>query len=303
MCPTPRISTLRASQVGVVDAGRALRARSSGPGRSRRRGTGSGSRAPARAARRPASLSGRSWRASGCGTRWAGRVPACGRAEGHQGVHPLVAAEPLHVVARDQAAHAVADDVDALEAGLVAELLDPGGEARRRRAGRRWSAGCSSSSARGRKPRRRRPRRSTREDRAVVDHAVHQQDRRPGRLDVADQQTALHRREPGEVARLVPRAPARSASHAERVERGVRRDPGDLDGGAAQAGRGQQAAGAATQRRRRPARSASRTRDPFSSSVTSRSPATRSRATVTPDLPRHRPHGRARDRLGYAAGA
>ena len=50
------------------------------------------------------------------------------RAEGDQGVHALVAAEPLHVVARDQAAHAVPDDVDALVAGLGDDALDLVGE-------------------------------------------------------------------------------------------------------------------------------------------------------------------------------
>ena len=86
-----------------------------------------------------------------------------------------------------------------------------------------------------------------REDRPVVDHAVHQQDRRPGRLDVADDQTALHRRQPRQVAALVAAGAGPLAGHPERVERGVRRHPGHLDGSAAQAGGGEQAGRATTQ--------------------------------------------------------
>ena len=51
-----------------------------------------------------------------------------GRAEGDERVHVLVAAEPGHVVARDEAAHRVADDVDPLVAGLLDDALDLGAE-------------------------------------------------------------------------------------------------------------------------------------------------------------------------------
>jgi hypothetical protein len=50
------------------------------------------------------------------------------RAERHQRVHALVAAESLHVVTGDEAAQAVADDVDPLVTRLGDECLDLGGE-------------------------------------------------------------------------------------------------------------------------------------------------------------------------------
>ena len=53
-------------------------------------------------------------------------------AERAEGVHPRVAAHALHVVARDDAAERVADDVDALVPGGLAGALDELGEARGR---------------------------------------------------------------------------------------------------------------------------------------------------------------------------
>ena len=122
MCPTPRTQHVAGRPGPGGRPGRPPWARSSGRGRSRPRGSGSGSRAPARGSSSIRSLPGRSWRPSRRGTRYAGRVPLVRRAERHQGVHPLVAAEPLHVVAGDQAAHAVPDHVDALEPGLASQM-------------------------------------------------------------------------------------------------------------------------------------------------------------------------------------
>lgn len=52
-----------------------------------------------------------------------GRAPVrC--AEGDQGADPLVTAQPLYVIAGDQAAEAVPDDVDLVVSGAGADLLD-----------------------------------------------------------------------------------------------------------------------------------------------------------------------------------
>ena len=123
MCPMPRMKTLRARRSGCWM--RALRCGSTSWSRSdqmamkrvRQPGAGSASSVEELAV-------GRICRMTGQGTNCAGTVPQCGRAEGADRVHVRIAAEPLHVVARDQAAHRVADDVDALVAGLLADLLD-----------------------------------------------------------------------------------------------------------------------------------------------------------------------------------
>jgi hypothetical protein len=83
------------------------------------------------------------------------------------------------------------------------------------------------------------------EHRAVVDDAVHQDDRRTGCLDVADEEPALHGGQVGEPGALedVLRA---LLEQAEGPHGQVRRPPGDLDGGPADpAGAGQGAAGVA----------------------------------------------------------
>ena len=79
------------------------------------------------------------------------------------------------------------------------------------------------------------------EHRAVVDDAVHQDDRRTGRLDVADEQAALHGREVGEPGALhdVLRA---LLEQAEGPHGQVRGPPRDLDGGAPDSARGRQGA-------------------------------------------------------------
>jgi hypothetical protein len=124
--------------------------------------------------------------------------------------------------------------VDALEAGLGAEQLDPGGKALSRGADvvgqravvqRQHAAEAAPAQTAAKQ----------REDRAVVDHAVHQQDRRAGRLDVADQQTALDRGELRQAAGWVDAGSLRQ--HSQGVERGVRRHPGHFHGGTAQTSR------------------------------------------------------------------
>jgi hypothetical protein len=106
-------------------------------------------------------------------------------------VHVPIAAEALHVVAGHEPAHRVADDVHPLVAGLLADLLDqraqPGGHVgdvvgERRvveRVGAPEAATAQCPAQKG-------------EDAAVVDDPVDQDDRRPGRLDVADDEPALH---------------------------------------------------------------------------------------------------------------
>ena len=212
-----------------------------------------------------------------------GRAGAAVRgAERHQRVHPGVAAEPLHVVAGDQAAHAVPDDVDPLEAGLLAELLDPRGEAGGREpdvAGERAVVQRDHpvEAATAQRPAQQR------EDRPVVDHAVHQQDRRAGRLDVADDQAALQRREPPEVAAADVPVPGPLRDDAERVERGVGGDPADLDGGTAQARGGQRAGGPPPHRTH-----CVRTGDPLAHPVPSHSTLIgRSGPNRNPPLPPH----------------
>jgi hypothetical protein len=108
-------------------------------------------------------------------------------------VDPLVAPEALHVVARDQPTHAVPDHVDAFEPRVGADALD----VRREPLGSfAYVAGAHAV------VQREHPVESAalqvaaqdREDRPVVGHAVHHQDRGAGRFDVADQQSSLHRR-------------------------------------------------------------------------------------------------------------
>jgi len=96
------------------------------------------------------------------------------------------------------------------------------------------------------KPRRRSPRRSRLKDGAVVDYAVHQQDRRPGRLDVAGHESALHGWQLLNAVSM-PLVAVRAAQQPERVERDMGACPDQLDGGAGHAGRRQQGPGGATQ--------------------------------------------------------
>ena len=172
------------------------------------------------------------------------------RAEGDERVHAGVAAEALHVVARDEAAQRVAHDVHALVAGLLAgalhEVLEAGGRAPHVvREGavveREHPAEAGAPQAAAQQG----------EDRAVVDQPVHQDDRRAGGDDVAEDQPALHGRqvaegEAGEV--LAAGAAAALGGDAEGVRGDVRGDPGHLGGGAADAGRAAQQPGAALRR-------------------------------------------------------
>ena len=126
-------------------------------------------------------------------------TPAASRvraAERDERVHALVAAEALHVVARDEPAHRVADDVDALVAGLLADLLDdraePVGEQPDVAVDRGVVDVDDAAEAAAAQPAA-----QQREDRAVVDDAVDQDDRRARGLDVAHDQPALHRARAG----------------------------------------------------------------------------------------------------------
>jgi hypothetical protein len=138
----------------------------------------------------------------------------------------LVPAETLHVVAGDDPAHGVAHHVDPLVPGLGAHLLDERAELLGNRAdvtGERAvvegddtpePASSKSAAKQG-------------EDRAVVDHAVHQQDRGACCLDVADDETALRRGQRRD-AESPPLGPPLLAHGAERVEGEMSADPGHL---------------------------------------------------------------------------
>ena len=169
---------------------------------------------------------------------------AVGGAEGHEGVHVGVAAEAGHVVARDQPAHRVADDVDALVAGLLDDALDLGaqpgggrpdvvGEDRVvDRLDLAEAAAHETAAQHG-------------EDRAVVDHAVHEQDRGLGRLDVVDGEAALAR---GQVLEAVaPAAVAWRGARAARAGRARGAGPSTSPRGRLRPGR----SGSAGRRRRR----------------------------------------------------
>jgi len=151
------------------------------------------------------------------------------RPQGDQGVHPLVTAQPLHVVPGDQAAQTVPDDVDPFIPGSGHQFLDRAGQVPRRRADVIGDRGvvdrehpAEATAAQ--------PAAEHREDHPIVDHAVQQQDRRPGRLDVPEYQATLVRREIAQVIALAHLVPV--GDHPERVEGQVDRAPQRLDGGA-----------------------------------------------------------------------
>ena len=114
------------------------------------------------------------------------------RPECHDGVDPGVAGHPLHVVAGDQPAHRVSDQVDAFVTALGAHSFDLGAQpecdvayvvderAVVHRAHPAEAAAAQAAPEQG-------------EHRAVVDDSVHQQDRRPCGLDVADDQPTVQR--------------------------------------------------------------------------------------------------------------
>jgi hypothetical protein len=77
-----------------------------------------------------------------------------------------------------------------------------------------------------------------REDRAVVDQAVHEQDRRARGLDVTDEQPTTNRREPAE-GKPVNVGADPLLGNAERIADDVGRDPRDFDGGALEPGSAQ----------------------------------------------------------------
>ena len=139
------------------------------------------------------------------------------RAERDERVHVGVTAESGHVVARDEPAHRVADDVDPLVAGLLDDPLDLGAEGSGRSADvageDRVVDRLDAPEAAAHEPAAQHG-----EDRAVVDHAVHEQDRCLGRLDVVDREAALARRQVLEaVARGAGRWPASRAARAGRA--------------------------------------------------------------------------------------
>ncbi len=167
-----------------------------------------------------------------------------GAAQRDQGVHPRVTAQPLHVVARDDAPEGVPDDVDALVTGLLTGGLDQAGQSRRGGADVLGEGAVVDGADLAEAPA---PQRTTqqREDRPVVDQSVHQQDRRAGRDDVTQQQPALHGGEVGEGEPLRQDpvvGPRLLAQDAQRVQHAVRRDPGQLGARSAQARGGAQRA-------------------------------------------------------------
>src|SRR6478735_7996459 len=157
-----------------------------------------------------------------------GEVAALVRgAERDERVHVLVAAEPGHVVARDEPAHRVPDDVDPLVAGLLDDPLDLGAQGS--------SRSTDVAGEDGVVDRLDAPEAATHEaapqdgeDRAVVDHAVHEEDRRLGGLDVLDRESPLARWQVTETVALAPVAGAR-AEQPERVEPEVQPHPRRLE--------------------------------------------------------------------------
>ena len=128
----------------------------SGRGRCRRRSPGCGSPAPARRAPAGPASRGAAGGSAASGTTCAQQRALVRRPERHERLHPPVAALPLHVVAGDQPAEAVPDDVHPVVAGLLADPLDVRAEVGRAAGDVGRAAGCSSRCRRGRSPRRRR---------------------------------------------------------------------------------------------------------------------------------------------------
>ena len=150
MCPTPRTSTLRAPQVGVVAAaGRGrhddlVEVAVDGGDRRAAAGRRLGQLPEQRRAR--AELADQRRRAATC----ASSEPWCGVPRVTRRLHPPVAALALHVVAGDQPAEAVPDDVHPVVAGLLADALDVRAEVGRAAGDVGAAAGCSSRSRPGR---------------------------------------------------------------------------------------------------------------------------------------------------------
>jgi hypothetical protein len=148
-----------------------------------------------------------------------------------------VASEPLDVVAGDEAAHRVADDVDPFVAGLLADRLD---------GGRKLPGGCPQISGPDavvhgpHPPEAAAPQVPAEqgEDRAVVHETVDKQDGCARGLDIADQQAATNWREPAEGEALDIR-PDPLLGNAERIAHEVRGDPCHFHGGALESGSAQ----------------------------------------------------------------
>ena len=133
-------------------------------------------------------------------------------AEGDDGVHPLVTAHPLDVVAGDQTAETVSDHVHLLVARLRGQLLD---RDRQVLGGRPDVMGQQAVVERGQigePPPAERPL-QRREDGVVVDDAVDQQDRRGRRVDRVVHEAALMGTESTQVV------PVRLAGSARRAVR------------------------------------------------------------------------------------
>ena len=101
-----------------------------------------------------------------------------------------VAAHPLHVVPRDESAHRVPDDVDALVARIGADLLGQGREPRGHLAyviGKRAVVEPDHSA----KPASAEPPLQQSEDRPVVGYPMDQHDRGACRLNIPDHEATL----------------------------------------------------------------------------------------------------------------
>ena len=130
---------------------------------------------------------GRSCRISGVGTTCAQSEPWCGVPRVTSDCHPPVAALSLHVVPGDQAAEAVPHHVHAVVAGLLADALDVRAEI----GGPRGDVGAQRAVVPGADLGEAAPPEVALhdgEDRAVVDEAVHQEDRGPRRKGVGGEQ-------------------------------------------------------------------------------------------------------------------
>ena len=233
MCPTPRKSTLRAPQVGVVAPARGGRQHhlvevavdGGDPGAASRRRLGELLQHRGARAQLADQRGGKDVRPHRALVR---------RPEGHEGLDPVVATLALDVVAGDQPAEAVADDVHAVVPGLLADALDVRAEV----GGTARDVGQQRAvvpAAHVGEPPAPQAAVHHREDRPVVHEAVDQEDRGPrGQGIVGEQGPDGRRLDSRPVAGVGPEC---RAPRAERVHQHVGADPGQFGEPAGQRGR------------------------------------------------------------------
>ena len=141
-------------------------------------------------------------------------------AQRYQGVHARVPAKSLDVITRNQSTHRVTDNVHAFVPGLAADRLHKPAQAAGDSANIVGQRGVVQGDGAA-KTATHECSAQQRKDGVVVDHAVHQDDRRASRLDIVDDEPAPHRREVIEIVPLL-----RLARFAFQQGQGVHRDVG-----------------------------------------------------------------------------